>query len=79
MPLCYVACAIFIEESRKELYFMLYIPGAKFAFSIYDMDGIETVDACRLGDLLRALELTPTLKTISKLGGTTRRGKSYNK
>ncbi|ODM97096.1 Myosin light chain alkali [Orchesella cincta] len=55
------------------------IERAKFAFSIYDMDGSNTVDACRLGDLLRALELTPTLKTISKLGGTTRRGEKMLK
>ncbi|KAK2703252.1 myosin light chain 1-like isoform X1 [Artemia franciscana] len=43
---------------------------AKFAFSIYDFDGNETVDAFYLGDCLRALNLNPTLAQIEKLGGT---------
>lgn len=66
------------EIILREFYECIFSPGAKFAFSIYDMDGVNTVDACRLGDLLRALELTPTLKTISKLGGTTRRGELFH-
>ncbi|KAB1688446.1 hypothetical protein FNE60_29850 [Klebsiella pneumoniae] len=43
---------------------------AKFAFSIYDFDGNDTVDAFYVGDVLRALNLNPTLAQIEKLGGT---------
>lgn len=42
---------------------------AKFAFSIYDFDGKDEIDAYYLGDLLRALNLNPTLMMIEKLGG----------
>ncbi|KAF7267262.1 myosin light chain alkali isoform X1 [Rhynchophorus ferrugineus] len=43
---------------------------ANFVFSIYDFEGNGTVDAVNLGDMLRALNLNPTLATIEKLGGT---------
>nr|CAD7458689.1 unnamed protein product [Timema tahoe] len=43
---------------------------ANFAFSIYDFDGSGTVDAIYLGDVLRALNLNPTLAAVEKLGGT---------
>ncbi|XP_037092037.1 myosin light chain 1-like isoform X4 [Pollicipes pollicipes] len=43
--------------------------GAQFAFSIYDFEGKEEVDAYYLGDVLRALNLNPTLEMIEKLGG----------
>lgn len=39
-------------------------------FSIYDFEGNGTVDAVNLGDMLRALNLNPTLATVEKLGGT---------
>jgi len=42
----------------------------KFAFSIYDFEGNETMDMYYLGDCLRALDLNPTLAQIEKLGGT---------
>ncbi|XP_037091616.1 myosin light chain 1-like isoform X1 [Pollicipes pollicipes] len=42
---------------------------AQFAFSIYDFEGKEEVDAYYLGDVLRALNLNPTLEMIEKLGG----------
>jgi hypothetical protein len=44
--------------------------GGKFAFSIYDFDGNETMDAFYLGDCLRALNLNPTNATVDKMGGT---------
>lgn len=44
--------------------------GAEFVFSIYDFEGNGTVDAVNLGDMLRALNLNPTLATVEKLGGT---------
>nr|CAD7408171.1 unnamed protein product [Timema cristinae] len=46
------------------------IERANFAFSIYDFDGSGTVDAIYLGDVLRALNLNPTLAAVEKLGGT---------
>lgn len=43
---------------------------AEFAFSIYDFEGNGLVDAADLGDLLRALNLNPTMAVIEKVGGT---------
>lgn len=51
------------------------IKGANFVFSIYDFEGNQTADAVNLGDMLRALNLNPTLATIEKLGGTKKKGK----
>lgn len=48
--------------------------GANFVWGIYDSTN-EGVDAIYLGDILRALELNPTLATIEKLGGTKKKGK----
>ena len=47
---------------------------AEFAFSIYDADGSNNIDAADLGNLLRALGTNPTNATIEKLGGTKKRG-----
>jgi len=47
---------------------------AEFAFSIYDADGSNKIDAYDLGDVLRALNCNPTLALIEKLGGTKKRG-----
>jgi len=44
------------------------IEKAKFAFSIYDFQGNETMDAYYLGDCLRALNLNPTLAVLEKVG-----------
>jgi len=41
---------------------------AKFAFSIYDFEGNETMDAYYLGDCLRALNCNPTLAVLEKVG-----------
>lgn len=48
--------------------------GGKFAFSIYDFEGNETMDMFYLGDCLRALNLNPTLAQIEKMGGTKKKG-----
>nr|CAI5869458.1 unnamed protein product [Callosobruchus analis] len=48
---------------------------ANFVFSIYDFEGNGTVDAVNLGDMLRALNLNPTLATIEKVGGTKKKSK----
>ena len=53
---------------------VVFLTGANFAFSIYDMDGSGTVDAFYLGDVLRGLNLNPTNATIEKLGGTKKKG-----
>lgn len=50
------------------------IEKAEFAFSIYDADGTNKVDAYDLGDILRALNCNPTLALIEKMGGTKKRG-----
>jgi len=49
------------------------IERAKFAFGIYDFEGADTVDAFYIGDVLRALNLSPTQKLVEKLGGTKKR------
>ena len=43
-------------------------------FDIYDFEGVGKVDACRLGDLLRSLDLRPTNVAIEKAGGTKKKG-----
>jgi len=50
------------------------IEKAEFAFSIYDADGTNKIDAYDLGDVLRALNCNPTLALIEKMGGTKKRG-----
>nr|AGM32403.1 myosin light chain [Coptotermes formosanus] len=49
------------------------IERATFAFSIYDFEGNGTVDAFYVGDILRGLNLNPTLAVIEKMGGTKKR------
>jgi len=50
------------------------IEKAEFAFSIYDADGSNKIDANDIGNVLRALNLNPTLALIEKMGGTKKRG-----
>jgi len=50
------------------------IERAKFAFSIYDFSGDDTVDAFDVGSVLRALSLVPTQKLVEKLGGQKKKG-----
>jgi myosin light chain 6 len=47
----------------------------KFAFEVYDFKGDGKVDGFYIGDLLRACNLNPTLKTINELGGESEKGK----
>ncbi len=49
--------------------------GGKFAFSIYDFTGDDTVDFFDLGAVLRSLGLIPTQKSVEKLGGQKKKGK----
>ncbi len=48
--------------------------GATFAFNIYDYDGNLRLDLVHLGDVLRGLNLNPTLKMVEKFGGTDTKG-----
>merc|ERR1712154_599284 len=50
------------------------IDAIDFAFDVYDFKGDGKVDAFYAGDLIRACNLNPTLKTIAEVGGTTEKG-----
>lgn len=54
--------------------FLSLVQEVKFAFSIYDTESKNSIDACLLGDLLRACELNPTNALIEKMGGTKKKG-----
>merc|ERR1712200_214711 len=51
------------------------IDAIEFAFDVYDFKGDGKVDAFYAGDLIRACNLNPTLKTIAEISGTTEKGK----
>merc|ERR1712132_32277 len=46
-----------------------------FAFDVYDFKGDGKVDAFYAGDLIRACNLNPTLRTIEEVGGQSEKGK----
>merc|ERR1712079_424195 len=50
------------------------IEAIDFAFDVYDFKGDGKVDASYAGDLIRACNLNPTLKTIAEIGGTAEKG-----
>merc|ERR1712193_426361 len=50
------------------------IEAIDFAFDVYDFKGDGKVDTFYAGDLIRARNLNPTLKTIAEIGGTTEKG-----
>lgn len=52
---------------------------ARFAFDIYDFEGKARMDMFYLGDVLRGLNLSPTLKVIEALGGTKKKGDKFIK
>merc|ERR1712197_7859 len=47
----------------------------KFAFEVYDFKGDGKVDGFYIGDLVRACNLNPTMKTIAEIGGEEEKGK----
>merc|ERR1711992_130834 len=51
------------------------VEAINFAFDVYDFKGDGKVDAFFAGDLMRACNLNPTLKTISEIGGSTEKGR----
>merc|ERR1711902_454649 len=50
------------------------IDAINFAFDVYDFKGDGKVDAFFTGDLIRACNLNPTLKTIEEIGGKKEKG-----
>merc|ERR1712209_89721 len=50
------------------------VDAIEFAFDVYDFKGDGKVGAFFTGDLIRACNLNPTLKTIAEIGGTTEKG-----
>merc|ERR1711982_14533 len=50
------------------------IDAIDFAFDVYDFKGDGKVDAFYAGDLIRACNLNPTLKTIAEIVGTAEKG-----
>merc|ERR1711973_724616 len=51
------------------------IDAIEFAFDVYDFKGDGKGDAFYAGDLMRACNLNPTLKTIAEIGGQTEKGR----
>ncbi|XP_074598102.1 myosin light chain alkali [Brevipalpus obovatus] len=49
----------------------------KLHFDIYDFEGQGRIDAYKLGDIIRSLDLRPTNAAIEKAGGTKRRGEKW--
>jgi len=47
---------------------------AEFAFGIYDCDGTGKIDAYDIPDVLRSLNLNPTMELCEKMGATKKRG-----
>merc|ERR1712128_334834 len=52
---------------------------AELGIDVYDFKGDGNVDAFYAGDLIRACNLNPTLKTITEVGGLTEKGKKQLK
>merc|ERR1712113_126935 len=50
------------------------IEALDFAFDVYDFKGDGKVDAFYAGDLMRACNINPTMKTIEAIGGTKEKG-----
>merc|ERR1712179_414927 len=53
------------------------IDAIEFAFDVYDFKGDGKVDAFYAGDLIRACNLNPTLKTITEIGGGLAKGTKF--
>merc|ERR1712117_352183 len=53
------------------------IDAINFAFDVYDFKGDGKVDAFYVGDLVRACNLNPTLKTIEEIGGGVAKGEKF--
>merc|ERR1712013_246317 len=75
--------SIVVREQRGTKQFEMAELGLKkkevdaidFAFDVYDFKGDGKVDAFYAGDLIRACNLNPTLRTIEEVGGQSEKGK----
>lgn len=68
-----------VKEEYSHDVSAIYLSGARFAFDIYDFEGKARMDLFYLGDVLRGLNLSPTLKVIESLGGTKKKGEKFIK
>ena len=65
----------FHQKSRIATLNDIFFLEIKFAFEVYDFKGDGKVDAFYAGDLIRACNLNPTLRTIEEIGGQSEKGK----
>ena len=68
-----------MQNTYTFIFKTITISGARFAFDIYDFEGKARMDLFYLGDVLRGLNLSPTLKKIEDLGGTKKKGEKFIK
>jgi Ca2+-binding EF-hand superfamily protein len=54
-----------------------FILAVEFAFDVYDFKGDGKLDAFYVGDLIRACNINPTLKTIALIGGSEEKGEKF--
>ena len=83
-PLRYLASSILIHFAYKitkkspiwfnNIFIIINITDAEFAFGIYDCDGTGKIDAYDIPDVLRSLNLNPTFELCEKMGATKKRG-----
>ena len=59
------------------LFLTILFSAINFAFDVYDFKGDGKVDAFYAGDLIRACNLNPTLKTIKEIGGGVEKGQKF--
>ena len=72
-PVCQTSYMHFQELGLKKK----EIDAINFAFDVYDFKGDGKVDAFYVGDLVRACNLNPTLKTIKEIGGGCDKGQKF--
>ena len=65
----------FHQKSRIATLNDIFFLEIKFAFEVYDFKGDGKVDGFYIGDLVRACNLNPTMKTIAEIGGEAEKGK----
>lgn len=63
-----------VDSSEWKLIHWYKLTDAEFAFGIYDCDGSGKIDAYDIPEVLRSLNLNPTLELCEKMGATKKRG-----
>merc|ERR1712019_60809 len=74
LPLVVFACPTLTSSMAELGLKKKEIDALEFAFDVYDFKGDGQVDAFYAGDLMRACNINPTLKTIADIGGTPEKG-----